>query len=145
VSALERSLREHQRVAVAYVDLDRFKSINDELGHAAGDELLRVVAARMRSVTRALDRIGRIGGDEFVVICPQGQGDFGVTALVERLSEAINGDVVFAKQRIPLRASVGAATSLPGELDAEALLSRADAAMYAVKRQNRRRAIRAVP
>ena len=143
VSAFERALREYEHVAVAYIDLDHFKSINDELGHSAGDELLRVVAARMRSVTRAEDRLGRIGGDEFVVICPQGQGRFEMATLVDRLSEAINGDVVFAKQRIPLRASVGAAMSLDGELDAEALLSRADAAMYAVKRRARLTAIRA--
>ena len=135
---LERALREHRQVAVAYIDLDNFKSINDELGHAAGDELLRVAAARLRSVTRVDDRLGRIGGDEFVVICPRGDGPFEAAALAERLTEAICGDVTFARQRIPLRASVGAAVSLDGELDAEALLSRADAAMYEVKRRSRR-------
>ncbi|MEY2430658.1 MAG: hypothetical protein QOC92_383 [Acidimicrobiaceae bacterium] len=137
VSALERALRGSERVAVAYVDLNHFKSINDQLGHAAGDELLRVAAARLRSVTRGQDRLGRIGGDEFVVICPQGEGPLEAAALVERLTEAINGDVVFARQRIPLRASVGAAISVEGELDAEAVLTRADAAMYEMKRRTR--------
>jgi diguanylate cyclase (GGDEF)-like protein/PAS domain S-box-containing protein len=142
VSALERALRESQQVAVAYLDLDHFKAINDELGHAAGDELLRVAAARVRSVTRVQDRLGRIGGDEFVVICPQAKGPFEAGALVDRLTEAVNGDVVFAKQRIHLRASVGVAISLEGELDAEALLTRADAAMYESKRRARGLAIR---
>jgi diguanylate cyclase (GGDEF)-like protein len=124
-------------VAVAYVDLDHFKAINDQLGHAAGDEVLRVAAARLRSVTRIEDRLGRIGGDEFVVICPQGHGPFEAAALVGRLTDAINGDVVFARQRISLRASVGVAVSVAGELGAEAVLSRADAAMYEMKRRVR--------
>ncbi len=137
VTAIERALRDGQQLAVAYVDLDQFKGINDEFGHAAGDELLRVAAARLRSATRVQDRIGRIGGDEFVVVSPRGDGPFEAAALADRLADAICGDVTFAKQRIPLSASVGAAISLDGELDAEALLSRADHAMYEVKRRRR--------
>jgi diguanylate cyclase (GGDEF)-like protein/PAS domain S-box-containing protein len=137
VTALERALRLSSQVAVAYIDLDRFKAVNDELGHAAGDELLRVAAARLRSVVRIDDRVGRMGGDEFVVISPQGTGPFEAAALLERLTDAVNGDVAFARQRIPLRASIGVALSEPGELDAEAVLSRADAAMYDAKRRAR--------
>jgi diguanylate cyclase (GGDEF)-like protein/PAS domain S-box-containing protein len=137
VAALERALRMSEEVAVVYVDVDHLKHVNDSLGHAAGDELLRVAAARLRGAARADDRIGRIGGDEFVVVCRRGAGPFEVDALIERFSEAITGDVLFAKQRIPLRSSVGVALSRPGELDAEAVLSRADAAMYDVKRRSR--------
>jgi diguanylate cyclase (GGDEF)-like protein/PAS domain S-box-containing protein len=137
VTALERALREASQVAVAYIDLDRFKTVNDELGHAAGDELLRVTAARLRSAIRIDDRLGRIGGDEFVVICPRGDCDFEEKGLASRLTDAINGDVMFARQRIPLRASVGTAISRPGEVDAEAVLHRADMAMYVVKHQSR--------
>ena len=137
VTALERALRQSSQVAVAYIDLDRFKSVNDELGHAAGDELLRVAAARLRSVVRIDDRVGRMGGDEFVVISPQGTGPFEANALLERLTEAVNGDVAFARRRIPLRASIGVALSEPGELDAAAVLSRADATMYEAKRRAR--------
>jgi diguanylate cyclase (GGDEF)-like protein/PAS domain S-box-containing protein len=133
VTALERALRDSSQVAVAYIDLDRFKAVNDELGHAAGDEVLRVAAARLRSAIRVGDRLGRIGGDEFVVICPRGEEQFVEEGLAGRLTEALNGDVVFAKQRIPLHASVGTAISLPGELDAGAVLHRADTAMYVVK------------
>lgn len=138
VTALERTLRDSHQVAVAYLDIDHFKRINDELGHAAGDEVLRLVAARLRSVTRVEDHLGRMGGDEFVVICPHGQGTLDAPALVNRLCEAVSGDVTFARRRISLRASVGAALSFDGEHDAEALLSRADANMYAAKRAAQR-------
>lgn len=137
VAALDCALREVERVAVAYIDLDHFKTTNDDFGHAAGDELLRVAAARLRSAARADDQIGRIGGDEFVVICGLRDGVVDAATLVDRLTNAINGDVDFANQRIPLRASVGAAVSIPGDLDAETVLTRADAAMYEVKRRSR--------
>lgn len=133
LAAVERALRESRRVVVAYVDLDHFKSTNDAFGHAAGDELLRVTAARMRGVTRVQDHIGRMGGDEFVVIAQRGDGPFEAKELVERLRTAINGEVTFANQRIPLTASVGATLSIEGETDADALLARADSAMYEAK------------
>jgi len=136
VSALERALRTSPRVAVAYVDLDSFKAVNDELGHAAGDELLRVVAARLRATVRSDDTIGRIGGDEFVVICPEGSGPIDEEELANRFSDALNAEISFAKRKIPLRASVGVASSRPGEVDAEAVLTRADAAMYRAKRRD---------
>jgi diguanylate cyclase (GGDEF)-like protein/PAS domain S-box-containing protein len=135
VAALERALLTSPCVAVAFIDLDGFKAVNDELGHAAGDELLRIVAARLKSVTRGDDEIGRIGGDEFVVVCPQGNGPFPERELTERLATALNADVLFAGRRLSFRASIGVAISEPGEVDAEALLTRADAAMYRAKRQ----------
>jgi diguanylate cyclase (GGDEF)-like protein len=100
-----------------------------------------VAAARLQSAARSDDRIGRIGGDEFVVVCQRGDGPFDARDLVERFSEAIEGDVTFARQRVPLRASVGVAISRPGELDAEAVLVRADAAMYEAKRRSRSRVV----
>ncbi len=137
VAALERCLRAAGQVAVAYIDLDHFKTINDELGHAAGDEVLRVVAARLRTATRGQDQLGRIGGDEFVVICPQSRTPLDVDDVADRLTEAVSGSMVFANQRVTVRASVGVALSTPGDMDAEALLNRADAAMYAAKRGHR--------
>ncbi len=134
IAALERCLRTSGQVAVAYIDLDHFKGINDELGHAAGDEVLRIAAARLRAAMRSHDVLGRMGGDEFVVVCPQGRSPLDAAAVQARLTEAIEGEVAFAKQRIALRASVGVTLSTPGDLDAEGLLNRADAAMYTVKR-----------
>jgi diguanylate cyclase (GGDEF)-like protein/PAS domain S-box-containing protein len=137
VQVLEQALRSSEHVTIAYIDLDGFKQVNDELGHAAGDEVLRVVAARLRSVIRAEDRLGRIGGDEFVVICPQDGEPFGADALTDRLAAALRGEVTFAEQRIALQASIGAVVSEDGELDAEILFGRADAAMYDSKRLRR--------
>jgi diguanylate cyclase (GGDEF)-like protein/PAS domain S-box-containing protein len=135
VAALERALRDAQQVAVAYVDIDRFKRVNDELGHSAGDAVLRVAAARLRSAIRTEDQLGRVGGDEFVVICARTDDPLDALLLVTRLRDAINGDVVLAGQRVALRASVGAAVSVEHELDAEALLHRADIDMYEAKRR----------
>ncbi|MET0727774.1 MAG: GGDEF domain-containing protein [Acidimicrobiales bacterium] len=135
VGVLEQTLLTSTRVSVAFIDIDDLKAINDELGHAAGDELLRVTAARLRSVTRANDALGRLGGDEFVVICPHGPAD--ASAFTERLSRAVGRDVTLAGRSLPLRASIGVAVSREGELSAEAVLSRADAAMYEVKRRSR--------
>ena len=137
VVTLERALRDSAYVAVAYIDLDHFKAINDDLGHAAGDELLRVAAARLRGATRSSDQLARVGGDEFVVICSRTDAPIDPSALADRLTDAVNGDVTFAKQRMRLTASVGATSALAGELDAEAVLHRADTAMYARKHANR--------
>jgi diguanylate cyclase (GGDEF)-like protein/PAS domain S-box-containing protein len=137
VEALDRALKTSGRVAVAYIDLDNFKRVNDDLGHAAGDELLRVAASLLRGATRSHDHLGRMGGDEFIVICTNVGGPLEANELVTRLSMVLNVDVTFAGQRIPLRASVGVAVSEPGELDAEALLVKADSAMYEQKRSAR--------
>jgi len=135
-TAVERFLLESHRVAVAFVDLDGFKAINDEVGHAAGDELLRIATNRLRSVTRDGDLLGRLGGDEFIVVC-SGEEAPDPDELTNRLTGALNGEVMVAGLRLELRASVGAAISLDGELGGEALLQRADTAMYAAKRKAR--------
>ncbi len=137
VVTLERAMRESDQVAVAYIDLDDFKAINDEFGHATGDELLKVAAARLRGATRDGDRLARLGGDEFAVICRQSDAPLDRSSLVERLTEAIHGEVVVATRRISLSASVGVAITSKGELDPEAVLHRADTAMYSTKRRMR--------
>lgn len=135
-AAVEHFLLDSRRVAVAFVDLDDFKAINDEVGHAAGDELLRIATNRMRSVTREGDLLGRLGGDEFIVVC-SGEDAPDPDELAVRLTRALNGAVVVGGVQLTLRASVGAAISVGGELGAEALLQRADTAMYAAKRKAR--------
>ena len=133
---LEESLQVVPLLAVAFIDLDDFKRVNDELGHAAGDELLRAAARSLRRVTRGDDQVGRVGGDEFAVICPLVHADIEVADLAERLRQAVNRDVVVGGRAVPLRASVGIALSRPGERDGEAVLRRADEAMYEVKRRS---------
>jgi diguanylate cyclase (GGDEF)-like protein/PAS domain S-box-containing protein len=142
VAAVESLLLSGRRVVVSFVDLNRFKAINDAYGHAAGDEVLRVAAARLRGVTREDDIVGRVGGDEFVVISVVSDVVQPV-AFAERLTHAVDGDVLFAGNRIRLRVSAGASISAADELDAEAVLQRADSAMYATKRASAEREVRA--
>jgi diguanylate cyclase (GGDEF)-like protein/PAS domain S-box-containing protein len=141
---LEVILAVPKGVSVAFIDVDHLKATNDRLGHAAGDAVLRVVAERLRQVTRAEDRVGRIGGDEFAVLCPVATDAIDAIGLADRLTAAICRDFTYAGHRLPVRVSIGVAVSsgpggdeAGGPHDAEALLSRADAAMYLEKRRNR--------
>ncbi len=137
VRSLGQLLASSTAVAVAFIDLDDFKAVNDGFGHAAGDELLRTAANRLRASIRADDVLGRIGGDEFVVLCPRGREQLAPEALAARLSDALRDEVVVRGRPVPMRVSIGVAVSETGEVDAEALLGRADDAMYAVKRRGR--------
>ena len=121
--------------AAIFVDLDRFKAVNDSLGHAAGDELLRIVADRLSIAVRADDALGRIGGDEFLVVC-SGIRDVGPARRVaERISRALQRPVHVAGTTLDMQASLGVAYSGRRSITADALVARADAAMYESKRQ----------
>ncbi|WP_409330084.1 diguanylate cyclase domain-containing protein [Trujillonella humicola] len=129
--ALRAQRRERRPAVVVYCDLDGFKAINDAAGHAAGDAALLHTARALRSAVRPEDTVGRIGGDEFVVVC-SGIGTAGDAAdLVARMETAL------AAGEHGVRASCGTALSRPTDT-AESLLRRADEAMYAVKRSRRR-------
>ncbi len=124
---------EQRHVGVLYVDLDGFKRVNDTHGHAAGDEVLVEVAHRLRAVVRDHDLVARIGGDEFVVLCPTND-----THVLDRVAERIR-DTLTRPLRLPptgvqvqVTASVGLAVRLPGE-PAQTALAAADAAMYRAK------------
>ena len=132
--ALEESMAEAEpddERAVLFIDLDGFKEVNDAHGHAAGDELLRAVAGHLRASVRAGDLVGRLGGDEFLVLCPA-MDEQTARRLADRLAvSAAAGAVAHAAD---VRASVGVSWSRGDELDAETLLARADHAMYDAKR-----------
>jgi diguanylate cyclase (GGDEF)-like protein len=120
--------------AVVFIDLDRFKTVNDALGHAAGDRLLVVTAERLRAAVRACDRIGRLGGDEFLVICPGVEARSKALEIGQRLAAALTATVDVGPGLVDLRASVGVAwTDEP--LDPDPLIARADSAMYESKRR----------
>ena len=119
--------------AVAFIDLDRFKPVNDRFGHAAGDRLLVAVAERLRLTVRGCDRIGRVGGDEFLVICPGVANTAKAIEIGERLAGALNATIDIGAGIVDLRASIGVAWTCE-QLDPDALIARADAAMYESKR-----------
>ena len=126
----ERIAAADGEVALLYLDLDGFKPVNDRLGHAAGDEVLRLVARRLEGCVRAGDTVARLGGDEFALLVSDGAEE-----VAERVRVAFDDPFTVDGHRLPVGASVGVAT---GAADADALLAAADRAMYAVKRHARR-------
>ncbi|HXW59565.1 MAG TPA: diguanylate cyclase [Solirubrobacteraceae bacterium] len=127
--------RRHADRAVMFLDLDNFKRVNDRYGHAAGDELLRTVAVRLRGALRDEDLVGRIGGDEFLVVCPDIGGPQPAMRLAERLAGALREGVAPASDSIGCQVSVGVVWSSGPEIDADTLVARADRAMYESKRE----------
>jgi diguanylate cyclase (GGDEF)-like protein len=124
------SLRRHDPVAVAFIDLDDFKTVNDSLGHDAGDELLRLVAERIRACVRSGDTVARLGGDEFAALI---EDPAAVDGLVERILDAFELPFRIGLRELHITASIGVSSGVPGRHDAPQLLQDADLAMYAAK------------
>jgi diguanylate cyclase (GGDEF)-like protein/PAS domain S-box-containing protein len=132
---IERGDRGAER-AVVFVDVDRFKGVNDEHGHAVGDEVLRVVARRLQRAVRDGDVVGRIGGDEFLVVCPDIGGRQQAMRLAERLAHAVRREMIpVATGSVPAQISVGVAWSTGDARGADAMVALADNAMYESKRE----------
>jgi diguanylate cyclase (GGDEF)-like protein/PAS domain S-box-containing protein len=140
LAALDRALADGEPTSVLFVDLDDFKPVNDTLGHDAGDELLALAARRLGAALRQGDLVGRIGGDEFLVVS-RGEGvPAAARAMGERVRAALTGPAVLAAGPVELRASIGVAVAVPGD-DAAALVKRADRAMYRSKQDGRGRPV----
>jgi diguanylate cyclase (GGDEF)-like protein len=131
--ALSGAARTTAEVAVLLIDLDRFKEINDTLGHSYGDELLCQVGPRLESVLREGDTLARLGGDEFAVLLPAVAGVDEAQAVAERLREALHRRFEVQGVALDLEASVGIALSPWHGTDVEELLRNADIAMYVAK------------
>jgi diguanylate cyclase (GGDEF)-like protein len=125
----------HGPLALLLIDLDRFKDVNDSLGHQAGDSVLGAVAARLRRAVRPSDLVARLGGDEFVVLCP-GADEATAQTVAERVTATVTAELAVGGHRVHPSVSVGVAVTR-GEETAEALLARADATMYRAKRESR--------
>jgi diguanylate cyclase (GGDEF)-like protein/PAS domain S-box-containing protein len=139
-AAIDRAADEDGGLALLYIDLDGFKRVNDRGGHAVGDRLLRELAGRMQRAVRQNDLVARVGGDEFVVLLP----DYHDVQAAGDVADSLRARLV-APYRLPeglfqLDASIGVATFPADGADAEALLTHADRAMYADKRDVRKRA-----
>ena len=128
------SQREKQSFAIVAVDLDRFKVINDALGHPVGDQVLQQVAERSRSCVRASDTFARMGGDEFTILLPNTPNLDGAQILAKKILAAIKKPMLVAGQSIEVSASLGIALFPEHGNTAEVLLRNADAAMYEAKR-----------
>ena len=127
---------EQAELAVLFIDLDRFKQVNDALGHASGDELLQVMAQRLRSVLRESDIVGRLSGDEFVLVLPRMNANQ-VTTFLERLMMILSVPATIAGTAVVVSASIGISLFPEDGRDMESLLHCADIAMYQAKRVER--------
>ncbi|MBI2708206.1 MAG: EAL domain-containing protein [Actinobacteria bacterium] len=137
-ATLARS-RDRHDIAVMFVDLDQFKVVNDSLGHAVGDRLLEQVGERFRGAVRRGDIVGRFGGDEFVVLCPDVGGQDGAVVVAEALADSLRSPIEVDGREVVISASIGIAVADARVADAEALVRDADAAMYRAKEQGRAR------
>jgi diguanylate cyclase (GGDEF)-like protein len=137
--ALATALAKHERGSAApsviYLDLDRFKAVNDTHGHAVGDELLRAVAIRLLETVRATDLVARLSGDELVVLTEADSAGEAPAALLGRLAEAFATPFELSCGPLLASTSIGHATAVDGDTPAS-LVARADAAMYEIKRRS---------
>jgi len=143
-ASLRRLAREGKSLAVAMIDLDHFKAVNDALGHPAGDEVLREVAARLKRSIRASDLPARLGGEEFVVVMPDTDLALAETVTSRLRGNIANAPIVLAEgQRAEITVSIGVAVTVGASDTPESLLKRADEALYAAKRGGRNRVMMA--
>ncbi|MBS1848027.1 MAG: PAS domain S-box protein [Actinobacteria bacterium] len=137
--ALGRSSRNSSHLAVLFADLDRFKVVNDGLGHAAGDELLMLVARRLESTVRPGDTVARLGGDEFIIVCEDLDDPADATDLAERISAAVTEPVSISGSEFVVSVSIGITVVDDPTEDPDQVIRDADAAMYLAKQRGRAR------
>jgi diguanylate cyclase (GGDEF)-like protein len=132
-NAIALARRQGSQFAVLFLDLDNFKRINDTLGHAIGDEALKLVARRLRSTLRESDTVSRYGGEEFVVLLPNISCATDAEVIAQSLQNALASPSRAGPYRLELSASIGVSTYPEDGEDAQSLVGRADAAMYRAK------------
>ena len=131
--AIARGRRKKSILALLFLDLDDFKAVNDNYGHAAGDEALIRVADRLRAAVRASDFVARLGGDEFTVLCESVSDKQEAAAVARRIIDALNEPFVVFGSEVHIEVSIGIAVAPGDSATAETLLHQADAAMYGAK------------
>lgn len=137
-AALDRARRRNERLAVLFLDLDRFKMLNDSLGHSAGDRLLVAAAERIVRASREQDVVARLGGDEFAVLCEGLASEAHAVRIAERIAKELAEPLEVAGLEVSPSASIGIAFAGTGACTSEELIGRADLAMYRAKRSNER-------
>jgi diguanylate cyclase (GGDEF)-like protein len=136
---LARLARQPSTVAVIYLDIDRFRMMNDSLGHEEGDELLKAVAGRLAGLVRPEDTLARTGGDEFVVLCEGLDGERDAVDIADRICSSMQEPLAWQSRELVITMSAGIALATSNTLSPEMLLRDADAAMYTAKRERRTR------
>lgn len=131
--ALAQAQRSGQPLAVVYLDLDRFKLVNDTLGHMVGDELLQSVSQRMKNLLRESDTLARVGGDEFLLLLPSLASEDSATLVANKLIRELERPFHVAQHQLYVTASAGIAMAPRDGANADTLIRKADAAMYAAK------------
>ena len=134
--AIRHAERSNSKLAVVLMDLDRFKEVNDSLGHSAGDELLAKVGERMRDAIRGSDTVARLGGDEFGLLLPDLHDGEGAIPVITRIRAALERPVYVHSLPLAVEASIGIAIYPDHGTDAQSLIQKADVAMYDSKRDN---------
>ena len=135
--AINRSRRNNKKIALFFLDLDRFKQINDSLGHDCGDELLKIVATRLLGSLRAADTVARLGGDEFVAVIEDVEDARDISLVCNKLITSLTAETNLKGHEISVSTSIGVAV-FPDDADnAEDLIKCADTAMYRAKKQGR--------
>jgi diguanylate cyclase (GGDEF)-like protein/PAS domain S-box-containing protein len=131
--ALELTRRNNHQMGVLFLDLDGFKNINDTFGHIRGDQVLEMVAARLKTTIRRSDTVARFGGDEFSIILERIRSSGDATTVANKILEAISRPFLIEHREVKLHASIGISISPEDGFDPEILLKKADAAMYRAK------------
>ena len=135
--SIKKALRTKKHLAVLYIDLDNFKSINDSLGHAAGDEVLLAVAKRLRENVRTVDTIARIGGDEFIFLMESVSNVQDVKAMAEKLNQSLSKPIYWNMRELFITCSIGISLAPDDGETPKELMKKADVAMYQSKKKGR--------
>ncbi len=136
---LSRAQRNKQKVSVMMLDLDKFKNVNDSLGHSFGDQLLQDVAKRLSETVRSSDTVSRMGGDEFILLLPEITSGENITIIAEKILETIRKPFLINNQKLQITTSIGISIYPVDGEDAETLIKNADIAMYQAKQTGRDR------
>ena len=137
--ALDQLRRQPGALAVCYLDLDRFKEVNDGFGHDAGDQVLTEVGRRLARTIRTVDTVSRLAGDEFAIICPAIEHDHDAAGIADRILTALDEPITIGGARLHVGASIGITVTRSPTTGPDQLLRHADAALYQAKRRGRHR------
>jgi len=132
--ALAQARRNKNRLAIIAIDLDRFKSVNDTLGHQAGDELLKAISKRLKNLVRSSDTVARMGGDEFLLLMPELHMTEDAIKIIDKIAAAFKEAFIIEGSRLNMSASMGLAIYPDDGEDIDSLMRKSDAAMYNIKR-----------